>query len=90
MRARAKLDLVSKISTSSLSPGAAPGTTPPGRTTVGTNNDWNHMTLTAGEFTADSYEDLVAVDDRTPGKLWVYPGTATGGLGARELLRSLS
>ncbi|MGN9914073.1 S1 family peptidase [Phytohabitans sp. LJ34] len=51
---------------------------------------WNVMTtLTAGRFNHDEYDDLVALDGNT-GKLWLYPGLASGtGLGARvEIGRS--
>jgi hypothetical protein len=51
---------------------------------------WNVMTvLTAGRFNPDTYDDLVALDGNT-GKLWLYPGLASGtGLGDRvEIGRS--
>ncbi|MGA5795106.1 FG-GAP-like repeat-containing protein [Streptomyces cellulosae] len=48
---------------------------------------WNAMnTLTRhGDFTGDDREDLIAREKAT-GKLWLYPGTGTGSLGARRLL----
>ncbi|CAL9529961.1 hypothetical protein SUDANB21_04024 [Streptomyces sp. enrichment culture] len=48
---------------------------------------WNAMnTLTRhGDFTGDGREDLIAREKAT-GKLWLYPGTGTGSLGARRLL----
>ncbi|MEU3750039.1 MULTISPECIES: peptidase inhibitor family I36 protein [Streptomyces] len=48
---------------------------------------WNAMDkLTAfGDLTADGRSDLLAVE-KTTGKLWLYPGTSTGALGARKLL----
>ncbi|MFJ8132848.1 FG-GAP-like repeat-containing protein [Streptomyces hydrogenans] len=50
---------------------------------------WNSMNqLTAfGDLTGDGRSDLLAVEKST-GKLWLYPGTATGPLGARKLLGS--
>ncbi|WP_328943220.1 FG-GAP-like repeat-containing protein [Streptomyces sp. NBC_00250] len=48
---------------------------------------WNGMSkLTAyGDLTGDGRSDLLAVEPST-GKLWAYPGTATGTLGARKLI----
>ncbi|WP_086828355.1 FG-GAP-like repeat-containing protein [Streptomyces sp. NRRL B-24572] len=48
---------------------------------------WNAMDkLTAfGDLTADGRSDLLAIEKST-GKLWLYPGTSTGALGARKLL----
>ncbi|MGW6564445.1 FG-GAP-like repeat-containing protein [Streptomyces sp. NPDC054975] len=50
---------------------------------------WNGMTrLTAfGDLSGDGRSDVVAVEKST-GKLWLYPGTSSGGLGARKLLGS--
>ncbi|WUH92515.1 FG-GAP-like repeat-containing protein [Streptomyces sp. NBC_00433] len=48
---------------------------------------WNGMTkITAfGDLSGDGRSDLVAVEKST-GKLWLYPGTSAGGLGARKLI----
>ncbi|MGW1769521.1 FG-GAP-like repeat-containing protein [Streptomyces sp. NPDC002073] len=48
---------------------------------------WNSMSLITafGDLTGDRRGDLVARETAT-GKLWLYPGTATGGLGARRLI----
>ncbi|MDT9690506.1 FG-GAP-like repeat-containing protein [Streptomyces sp. P9(2023)] len=48
---------------------------------------WNGMAkVTAfGDLSGDGRADLLAVEKST-GKLWMYPGTASGGLGARKLL----
>ncbi|MFE5597112.1 FG-GAP-like repeat-containing protein [Streptomyces sp. NPDC056549] len=48
---------------------------------------WNAMSkLTAyGDLTGDGRSDLLAVEPST-GKLWAYPGTSTGTLGARKLI----
>ncbi|MFF2778182.1 FG-GAP-like repeat-containing protein [Streptomyces sp. NPDC058052] len=56
------------------------------RVLVGTGG-WNAMDrLTAfGDLTGDNRSDLLAVEKST-GKLWLYPGTTTGKLGARQLL----
>ncbi|MFF8607768.1 FG-GAP-like repeat-containing protein [Streptomyces sp. NPDC015346] len=50
---------------------------------------WNAMNrITAfGDLTGDARADLLTVEKST-GKLWLYPGTSTGGLGARKLLGS--
>ncbi|MFB6834226.1 FG-GAP-like repeat-containing protein [Streptomyces hydrogenans] len=50
---------------------------------------WNGMNalLRHGDFSRDGKEDVVAREAST-GKLWLYPGTGTGGLGARKLLGS--
>ncbi|MGW9437030.1 FG-GAP repeat domain-containing protein, partial [Streptomyces sp. NPDC055607] len=50
---------------------------------------WNGMSrITAfGDLSGDGWADLVAVEKST-GKLWLYPGTGTGGLGARKLIGS--
>ncbi|MEU3605171.1 peptidase inhibitor family I36 protein [Streptomyces sp. NPDC035033] len=48
---------------------------------------WNVMgqLVGAGDLNGDTRSDLVAVE-KSSGKLWLYPGTATGALGARKLL----
>ncbi|MEU7697192.1 peptidase inhibitor family I36 protein [Streptomyces sp. NPDC039028] len=48
---------------------------------------WNSLNalVGAGDMTGDSRADLVA-REKTTGKLWLYPGTASGGLGARKLI----
>ncbi|MEV4940623.1 hypothetical protein [Streptomyces zaomyceticus] len=38
-----------------------------------------------GEFSRDGREDVIA-RERATGKLWVYPGTSRGSLGARKLI----
>ncbi|MFF5451220.1 FG-GAP-like repeat-containing protein [Streptomyces sp. NPDC012950] len=50
---------------------------------------WNSMNSLAGvgDLTRDGRADLLAVEKST-GKLWLYPGTASGGLGARKLIGS--
>ncbi|MFI1105851.1 FG-GAP-like repeat-containing protein [Streptomyces melanogenes] len=50
---------------------------------------WNGMTgITAlGDLSGDEHADLVAVEKST-GKLWLYPGTGSGTLGARKLIGS--
>ncbi|MFE5630357.1 FG-GAP-like repeat-containing protein [Streptomyces sp. NPDC056470] len=50
---------------------------------------WNAMSRIAafGDLSGDARADLLAVEKAT-GKLWLYPGTSTGGLGARKLLGS--
>ncbi|MEV4942443.1 FG-GAP-like repeat-containing protein [Streptomyces zaomyceticus] len=50
---------------------------------------WNSMNrITAfGDLTGDARADLIAVEKAT-GKLWLYPGTSTGTLGARKLIGS--
>ncbi|MEV5724783.1 FG-GAP-like repeat-containing protein [Streptomyces pharetrae] len=50
---------------------------------------WNGMSrITAfGDLTGDARSDLLAVEKAT-GKLWLYPGTTTGKLGARKLIGS--
>ncbi|MBN0046990.1 VCBS repeat-containing protein [Streptomyces actuosus] len=56
------------------------------RKLVGTGG-WNGMSeVTAfGDLSGDGRADLVAVEKST-GKLWLYPGTSAGGLGARKLI----
>ncbi|MEU2547309.1 FG-GAP-like repeat-containing protein [Streptomyces roseolus] len=58
------------------------------RVLIGTGG-WNSMNrLTAiGDLSGDGRSDLLAVEKST-GKLWLYPGTATGPLGARKLIGS--
>ncbi|MFI9206989.1 FG-GAP repeat domain-containing protein [Streptomyces sp. NPDC053253] len=50
---------------------------------IGTS--WNTMRLVtgAGDLTGDGRPDVLAVDDAEE-KLWLYPGDASGGLGARK------
>ncbi|WP_306311175.1 FG-GAP-like repeat-containing protein [Streptomyces hydrogenans] len=50
---------------------------------------WNGMNALVrhGDFSRDGKEDVIAREAST-GKLWLYPGTGTGGLGARKLLGS--
>ncbi|MGW6243277.1 FG-GAP-like repeat-containing protein [Streptomyces roseolus] len=58
------------------------------RTLIGSGgwNAMNHLTG-VGNLTPDGYADLLAVEKST-GKLWLYPGTSSGGLGARMLIGS--
>ncbi|MFB7287573.1 FG-GAP-like repeat-containing protein [Actinacidiphila glaucinigra] len=53
------------------------------------SSGWNGMrTITAfGDLTGDGRSDLIAVQKST-GKLYLYPGTSTGKLGARKLIGS--
>ncbi|GHE32314.1 peptidase inhibitor family I36 protein [Streptomyces hydrogenans] len=55
---------------------------------VGTGG-WNafNAMVRHGDFSRDNREDVIAREAST-GKLWLYPGTGTGGLGARKLLGS--
>ncbi|CAM5418408.1 FG-GAP-like repeat-containing protein [Streptomyces narbonensis] len=48
---------------------------------------WNAMSRIAafGDLTGDAKSDLLAVE-RSTGRLWLYPGTSTGTLGARKLI----
>ncbi|MFJ5136109.1 FG-GAP-like repeat-containing protein [Streptomyces sp. NPDC088707] len=48
---------------------------------------WNSMGRLAafGDLSGDGRSDLLGVE-KTTGKLWLYPGTAGGGLGARRLI----
>lgn len=50
---------------------------------------WNAMnSITAfGDLSGDGRADLLAVEKAT-GKLWLYPGTSTGALGARKMIGS--
>jgi hypothetical protein len=56
------------------------------RKLIGTGG-WNAMSrITAvGDLSGDGRSDLTAVEKAT-GKLWLYPGTSAGTLGARKLL----
>jgi hypothetical protein len=66
-----------------LYPGTATGIGFGARVQIGAG--WqDHVKLSAGEFTGDGFDDLVAVDRKT-GKLWLYPGTADGQLQSRRL-----
>ncbi|WP_406266169.1 FG-GAP-like repeat-containing protein [Actinacidiphila glaucinigra] len=51
------------------------------------NGGWNSMGRLAafGDLTGDGRSDLLAVEKAT-GKLWLYPGTGSGGLGTRKLI----
>ncbi|WP_326575718.1 FG-GAP-like repeat-containing protein [Actinacidiphila glaucinigra] len=51
------------------------------------NGGWNSMGRLAafGDLTGDGRSDLLGVEKAT-GKLWLYPGTGSGGLGARKLI----
>ncbi|MFF0701912.1 FG-GAP repeat domain-containing protein [Streptomyces tendae] len=40
-----------------------------------------------GDFSRDGREDVIA-REATTGRLWLYPGTGSGGLGARKLIGS--
>ncbi|MER5962356.1 FG-GAP-like repeat-containing protein [Streptomyces sp. NPDC002057] len=55
---------------------------------VGTGG-WNSLDALVrhGDFTGDGREDVLAREPST-GRLYLYPGTGTGGLGARKLLGS--
>ncbi|MEU7567442.1 FG-GAP-like repeat-containing protein [Streptomyces fradiae] len=57
-----------------------------GRTLIG-NSGWNAMSRLVGygDLTGDGRTDLLAVEKST-GRLWLYPGTSTGSLGARKLI----
>ena len=67
-----------------LYPGVAGGTLGT-RKEIGASS-WNFMDrLAAGKFNADNYEDIVTIDTRD-GKLYLYPGTASGVPGARVVL----
>ncbi|MFF8507690.1 FG-GAP-like repeat-containing protein [Streptomyces sp. NPDC015492] len=56
------------------------------RKLIGTGG-WNSMGQLAafGDLTGDGRFDLLGVEKST-GKLWLYPGTAAGGLGARKAI----
>ncbi|MFE6223853.1 MULTISPECIES: FG-GAP-like repeat-containing protein [unclassified Streptomyces] len=70
-----------------LYPGTGTGTFGT-RKVIGTGG-WNAMTrLTAlGDLTGDNRADLLAVEKST-GRLYLYPGTSTGTLGARKMIGS--
>ncbi|MET7712327.1 FG-GAP-like repeat-containing protein [Streptomyces sp. NPDC005407] len=53
------------------------------------SSGWNAMSriVAYGDLSGDARADLLAVEKST-GKLWLYPGTSTGGLGARKLIGS--
>ncbi|MBN0048421.1 VCBS repeat-containing protein [Streptomyces actuosus] len=70
-----------------LYPGTGTGTGGLGsRTLIGTGG-WNGMrNVTAyGDLTGDGRPDLIA-SEKSTGRLYLYPGTATGGLGTRKLI----
>ena len=67
-----------------LYPGTPTGAAFGARVMIGTGGWTNMDELTAGTFTTDQYEDLLAVDKRDA-KLYLYPGTATGTLGSRTV-----
>ncbi|MFJ6935457.1 FG-GAP-like repeat-containing protein [Streptomyces sp. NPDC101132] len=48
---------------------------------------WNSMSLITafGDLTGDGRNDLIA-RETAAGRLWLYPGTSTGGLGTRRLI----
>ncbi|MFC8273167.1 peptidase inhibitor family I36 protein [Streptomyces sp. NPDC057271] len=50
---------------------------------------WNSFNalLRHGDFSRDGREDVIARETST-GRLWLYPGTGSGGLGARKLVGS--
>ncbi|MFD8205870.1 FG-GAP-like repeat-containing protein [Streptomyces sp. NPDC059695] len=50
---------------------------------------WNAMNALVrhGDFSRDGREDVIAREKST-GKLWLYPGTGNGGVGARKLFGS--
>ncbi|MFE3070847.1 S8 family serine peptidase [Streptomyces sp. NPDC059247] len=52
-----------------------------GATTPRIQLDRSALPAVPGDMTGDGKPDLVAIDDA--GKLWLYPGTGTGGLGTR-------
>ncbi|MEU9953032.1 FG-GAP-like repeat-containing protein [Streptomyces sp. NPDC047939] len=56
------------------------------RKLIGTGG-WNAMGRLAafGDLTGDGRSDLLGTEKAT-GKLWLYPGTGSGGLGARKLI----
>ncbi|WP_406054326.1 FG-GAP-like repeat-containing protein [Streptomyces sp. NBC_01077] len=56
------------------------------RKLIGTGG-WNTMGLLAafGDLSGDGRSDLLGVE-KASGKLWLYPGTSSGGLGARKLI----
>ncbi|MFI6413476.1 FG-GAP-like repeat-containing protein [Streptomyces sp. NPDC050585] len=68
-----------------LYPGTGTGTLG-ARKLIG-NSGWNAMSRLVGygDLSGDGRTDLLAVEKST-GRLWLYPGTSTGTLGARKLL----
>ncbi|MFB7940789.1 FG-GAP-like repeat-containing protein [Streptomyces sp. NPDC056049] len=70
-----------------LYPGSGTGTLG-SRKLIGTGG-WNSLTrITAfGDLTGDRRSDVLAVEKST-GKLYLYPGTSSGALGARKLIGS--
>ncbi|MCB5168517.1 FG-GAP-like repeat-containing protein [Streptomyces bambusae] len=68
-----------------LYPGTGDGDFLP-RRVIGSTG-WNTMSLitAVGDLTGDRRGDLIARETAT-GKLWLYPGTASGGLGVRRLI----
>ncbi|WP_328462917.1 RICIN domain-containing protein [Actinoplanes sp. NBC_00393] len=65
-----------------LYPGTAAGDAFGARVLIG-NSGWNGMDkLATSRLNSDNYDDLIAVEKST-GKLWLYPGTASAGLGTR-------
>ncbi|MDU0255144.1 FG-GAP-like repeat-containing protein [Streptomyces sp. PU10] len=63
----------------------SPGSGQPGRI-IGTGG-WNGMSALTrhGDFSRDGREDVIARETAT-GKLYLYPGTGSGGLGSRKLI----
>ncbi|MFJ6065514.1 FG-GAP-like repeat-containing protein [Streptomyces tendae] len=63
----------------------SPGSGHAGRI-IGTGG-WNAMSALTrhGDFSRDGREDVIA-REATTGRLWLYPGTGSGGLGARKLI----
>ncbi|MFF8573149.1 FG-GAP-like repeat-containing protein [Streptomyces sp. NPDC015408] len=63
----------------------SPGSGTAGRV-IGTGG-WNAMSALTrhGDFSRDGREDVIAREAAT-GRLWLYPGTGSGGLGARKLV----
>ena len=63
----------------------SPGSGTAGRI-IGTGG-WNAMSALTrhGDFSRDGREDVIAREAAT-GRLWLYPGTGSGGLGARKLI----
>ncbi|MFF3331235.1 FG-GAP-like repeat-containing protein [Streptomyces sp. NPDC002888] len=68
-----------------LYPGAGTGSL--GSRKLMGNGGWNAMSRIAayGDLSGDGRSDVLAVEKST-GKLWLYPGTGTGTLGARKLI----
>ncbi|MFC4609275.1 FG-GAP-like repeat-containing protein [Streptomyces maoxianensis] len=70
-----------------LYPGAGTGSL--GAPKLMGNGGWNAMSriVAYGDLSGDSRSDMLAVEKAT-GKLWLYPGTGAGALGARKLIGS--